>query len=178
MDYESLKQAFLDQQEKLDMYFDHELAQEERAATFVEIHKRDLVNNLFHELFIIHGRETYQTYEPVKLIWIKAKKVWIDFVRRLDRETKRRVDKELDELSSARCSNISEEFESDQILDIIDKLLTPEERKLLHYRMERLSYREIMLLENYPSEDAAKSKFYRVRCFIKKHFDRSDFLNF
>jgi hypothetical protein len=178
MDYELLKEAFIEQQEKLDLYFEHELALDERAENYVEIHKRDLVNNLFNELFLIHSRETYQTYEPVKLIWIKAKRVWIDFVRRLDRETKRRVDKDPDELFANRCSNVQEEYESNQILEMIDKLLNPEERRLLRYRIDRFSFREIMLLENYPSEDAAKAKYYRVRCFIKQHFDRSDFLNY
>lgn len=177
MDYELLKEVFLEQQEKLDMYYDNELLQEERAATHIEIHKRDLVNNLFTELFLIHDRETYATYPPLKLIWIKAKKVWIDFVRRLNRETKRKAHVSIEDLvDKYSCQNNQLEFESSYTLAMIEKLLRPDELRLLRYRILNYSYKEIAALENYPSEGAAKSKYYRVRKFLKQHFSRQDFL--
>lgn len=177
MDYELLKEVFLEQQEKLDMYFDNELMQEERAATHVEIHKRDLVNNLFTELFLIHDRETYATYTPIRLIWIKATKVWIDFVRRLNRESRRKADVNIEDLADKySCQNNQLEFESSYALAMIEKLLRPDELRLFHYRIQNYSYKDIAELENYASANAAKEKYYRVRKFLKQHFSRQDFL--
>lgn len=176
MDYELLKEAFLDQQEKLDEYFDNELMAESRAKDFVEIHKRDLVNNLFLELFNIHDRETYMTYEPVPLIWIKAKKIWIDFVRRLDRETKRKGNVKAEHLPETfSFSSFENEFEARQLLEKIEELLTAEEIKLLEYRKKGFTYKQIHLLAPYPSPNAAKTEFHRIKIYLNQNFRRPDF---
>ena len=176
MDYQLLKESFLDLQERLDEYFDNKLMAEPRAKDYVEIHKRDLVNTLFLELFTIHDRETYEFYEPVPLIWIKAKKVWLDFLRRLDREKKRKSNVEIENLSeNYLISSFEKEYEFKFTLAKIESLLTPREIKLLEYRKQGLTYKEIQLLGDYSSANAAKTEFHRIKIYIRRNFRRPNF---
>src|SRR5258705_13286047 len=67
-----------------------QLLKDSCTRALLEIYKHELLANLFEELVKIHTKSTYNSYDSMKLISIKRKKVWIDFVRALERETKRK----------------------------------------------------------------------------------------
>ena len=173
MDYILLKETYFELLERLDMYFDNELMQEPSAKADLENHKNDLLQDLAIELWANYNRETYIKYEPEPFIWLKAKIVWISFVRRLKLEKSRKSNKSLDGLhDSYIANNFLQQFENRDALEVIRNILNQSEFELLQCRAQGLSYKEIAKLKNYPSEDAAKTKFNRIKNAIRDHFRR------
>jgi DNA-directed RNA polymerase specialized sigma24 family protein len=174
MDYILLKKTYFELLERIDMYFDNELMQEPSAKADCENHKNDLLQDLAIEVWANYNREAYTMYEPETFIWLKAKKVWITFVRRLKREKSRKSNESLDGLHDTYiANNFLKQFETQDALEVIRKILNQSEFELLQCRAQGLTYKEIAKLKNYPSEDAAKMRFNRIKNAIRNHIRRS-----
>jgi len=70
------------------------------------------------------------------------------------------------------ANNFLQQFENRDALEVIRNILNQSEFELLQCRAQGLSYKEIAKLKNYPSEDAAKTKFNRIKNAIRDHFRR------
>ena len=85
-----------------------------------------------------------------KFIWLKAKKVWIAFIRRLP---KQRSNLEISDLPENFASgSFLQDFESRDTVAVIESLLCVSEIELLRQRGQGIPYKEI---PNYPSAAAA-----------------------
>ena len=67
MDYQLLKETFFNLFERLDLYYDNELAQEPRARMNLESHKDDLMQDLAFEIYANCDRAAYLNYSPEKI---------------------------------------------------------------------------------------------------------------
>ena len=173
MEYRVLKQTFFDLYERLDEYFDNELMQEPRAKSDIENHKNDLMQNLALEVYANYNRETYRNYDPEAYIWKKATKVWIAFTRELKRRSSRGQHISIDQLhQDYGAGDFLKDLEDRNTVAMIEELLTPDEIMLLHFRSQGLTYDDIMSLGEYPSANAAKSKFHRIKTFILKRLNK------
>jgi hypothetical protein len=173
MDIKTLKAAFAQKLFLIDMFFHSRLLKDARTRPMLEAYKQDLLVNLFEELVKVHTRGTYQNYDPVKLIFIKAKKVWIDLLRSLEREGRRRKIVNIDDLPDDHTkANLCTELESKNTVALIKKFLNPEDFDLLQYRSMGYTYKQILEVTNHPTENAAKTRFYRVKQLVREHFGR------
>lgn len=173
MDYFVLEATYFDLTERIDQYFDDKLDREPRARANLEGVKADLKQNLQVELWSNYNRDTYENYKPAAFIWKKAHKVWITYCRSLKRESDHRDRRELERLPEiAAVENLSELMESRDLVAQIKSVLTPLEFRLLECRANKMSYQEISDLGLFPTKEAAKSKFSRLRKDIKKMFRR------
>ncbi len=167
MEYSLLTETFDELLERIDQYFDWELIQEPRARANLEIYKEELIHELQIELWVNHSRPVYANYDPAKFIWLKAKKVWIAFIRRLP---KQRSNLEISNLpENFASSSFLQDFESRDTVAIIESLLSESEIELLRQRGQGIPYKEI---PNYPSAAAAKTKFHGIKKFIRIRFGR------
>ncbi len=168
MEYSKLTKAYDELLERIDQYFDCGLLKEPRAKANLEIYKSELLQALQIELWKIHKKKTYDAYDPEKLVWIKAKKIWISFTRKLKQKSNQKSDVEFTNLpENAFVSNFLPELESQNTFAVIESLLSEREIELLQYKRQGLSYNEIKKLANYPSAAAAKTKFNRMKKFIQ-----------
>src|ERR1700688_3745642 len=87
MDIEIMRSAFKRQLGKVDMFFHTWLGKNPYTRPFLENYKTILLSNLFDELIKIHKNEKYANYPLEKLISKKAKKVYIDLIRSMQRES-------------------------------------------------------------------------------------------
>lgn len=173
MDYLKLKVTYDELLERIDRYFDCKLMKEPRARTNLETYKDELLQTLQIQLWLNHRRQTYDTYSLEKFIWLKAKKVWIEFTRSLKRQQNQKSNFEFAELpENSFVSSFFHEFESKNTVAVIESLLSQNEIELLRYRAQGFTYKQIKELANYPSEAAAKTKFNRIKKFIRIRFDR------
>jgi hypothetical protein len=171
MDIRILRVTYHEQLHMLDMFFHKRLWKNPHTRHFLEVHKQDLLADLFEELVKIHDRKTYRDYDPVKLIFIKAKKVWIAFIRSLEREAKKKGNVGIDTLlDTYSIESFREDFESRNTVSLIREFLDPGDFNLLQYRADGYTYKQILELAYYPSEDAAKTRYYRVKNLVKQHF--------
>jgi hypothetical protein len=173
MDYQLLKETFFDQLERLDLYYDNELMQEPRARMNLESHKDDLMQDLAFEIYANCDRAAYLNYPPEKYIWLKAKKVWIRFVRGLERVKARSSRQDVESLAEDYITtDFLQQLEARNTIALIEQHLTPKEIILIRLRSQGLSYDEIRKREGYASADAAKEKYYRVKNYILSRFNR------
>lgn len=171
MDYFLLLNTYHGELEKLDGYFHRKLLKESRALGELEAHKDDLLQDLFYYLIKKYNTATYRDYEPGKFIWLKAKMIWIKFVRKLEKQTNREVPLTAEELSEHLCSeNFLDEFEVRDWVGNIEKHLKPDEIRLLQYQAQGYTYQEIADKEGYSSATAAKTKCSRLRNSIRHQF--------
>jgi len=157
------------------MFYHKRLRNDSRTSQHIETYKHDLLCDLFEELIKLHKKKTYQNYDPVKLIFIKARKVWIDFIRSLEREAKRKGIVNLNELPDDYSSgDFHQDFECSNTVSLIREFLNPVDFNLLQLRAEGHTYKQILKLTNYTSEDAAKTRYYRIKNLVREHFRLSD----
>lgn len=174
MDRLLLKSVFLDLLYRLDMYFDNELMKDSRVIHNLEIHKDELMQQLAEEVYTNCEKEVYRNYPPETFIWLKAKKIWIDFTRKVKREAARRTKINIEEIAEdCRTENFLQRFEVQNTLAAIGRLLKPDEARLLKLKSEGYNYKQIMEMEGYPSADAAKAKFSRIKNKLQKLFSLS-----
>jgi DNA-directed RNA polymerase specialized sigma24 family protein len=173
MDIKVLRATFREQLFKLDMFYHKRLRRDPRTLEFLETHKQELLGWLFEELVKIHNRPAYRNYDPQTLLFIKAKKVWVDFIRRLEREAKRKDNVNLDVVQDKQTEgSLQLEVESRDSVALIREFLAPEDFDLLQYRAEGFTYKQILEVANYASEDAAKTRYYRIKTLVKEKFRR------
>lgn len=111
MNYLLLKETYDELHERLDKYFDDNLMKEPRAKADLENHKVELLQNLTVELWVHHNSETYKSYHPETFIWLKAKKVWIDFARKLSRENSHKSKTDINDLTQMCAEDFLLPFE-------------------------------------------------------------------
>jgi DNA-directed RNA polymerase specialized sigma24 family protein len=173
MDFKTLEATYIDLIERIDQYFDDKLEKEPRARSNLESIKADLKQNLQVELWSNYNRETYAGYDPEPFIWLKAHKVWIAFTRSLKRESQYRIACEIERLpDTISAENLSELLECRDLVEQIKCVLTPKEVELLECRLNRMTYQEISDRGFFPTKEAAKSKFNRLKKFIIERFRR------
>ena len=175
MDYRTLKATYFERMWKLDKYFDVKLMEEPRAKANLESYKDDLMQDLAVEVWANYNESTYESYNETAFIWLKAEKVWIAFIRQLERQTRYKSDVIVDSLHEKfNVSGYLSQFESRDSFSIIQQFLKPEEFELLKYKAQGYTFKEIFELTNFPSADAAKMKFNRIKKYIQQRFRRPE----
>ena len=173
MEFISLKTTFFALLERVDQYYDNKLMQELKARANLENYKDDLIQELGFQVWANYNRETYKSYHPEAYIWLKAEKVWITFVRKLNRQTIHKSNILIEDLpENYATTNFLQEFENRDTVAMIESLLSQDEIDLLQFRAQGFTYKQIKELSNYSSEDAAKTKFNRIKKFIRVRFRR------
>jgi len=173
MDYLLLKAKFKELRGRLDLNFERKLKKEPRASDNIENHKKDLFQSLAQEIYTKYNTDTYREYDPEIFIRLKAKNVWVDFIRRLDRQTKYVSNKPIESLPEDSATvNFLHEFENREMVMLIENQLSPKEVELLHLKAQGYTYKEIEQMTNYPSADAAKTGFNRIKKAIRFRFRR------
>jgi hypothetical protein len=139
---------------------------------FLENHKAILLSNLFDELIRIHTREKYANYPLEKLISIKAKKVYIDYIKSLQYESIRKTKVSTDEPpEDHETDSFRNEMEAKDAVSLIRKFLSPEDYNLLYYHGGAgYTFNQILQIANYPSANAARTRYYRVKKLVRQHF--------
>lgn len=171
MDYLILKETYDELLERLDMYFDEKLQDDKRVRDNLESYKQDLLQEHAFEIWSSYGN--YADYDPKKFIWMKAKDVWIDFIRKIGRDKKRRSAHQLDQLTNkADEAAFLDKFQKQDTISLIETMISPMDMELLHLRADGYTYREIQAILRYPSSDAAKTKFNRIKNVIRQRFGR------
>jgi DNA-directed RNA polymerase specialized sigma24 family protein len=172
MDRQILKETHLDLLEQLDHYYDHKLMQDSRARKNLEYYKDELMQNLAVEIHANCDRATYHDYKPAAFIWLKAEKVWIQFLRALNREKTRSSGKEIESLAEEYSTgDFLDQMELRNIISVIERKLTADKIKLIRLRLQGLSYEEIGRREGYSSTDAVKTTFHRLKKYILSLFN-------
>jgi DNA-directed RNA polymerase specialized sigma24 family protein len=172
MDRQVVIQTHIDLLELVDQFYDSKLTNEPRARKNLEYYKDELMQNLAVEIHANCDRATYQNYEPAAFIWLKAEKVWIQFVRGLNREEKRSSRKEVESLAEEYSTgDFLHPMEFRNMLAVIERKLTADKIKLIRLRLQGLSYEEIGRREGYSSADAVKTKFHRLKKYILSFFN-------
>ena len=113
------------------------------------------------------------------MIFKKARKVYIDYVRSLQRESERqkkvKVDKPPEDYETGSFRN---GVEAKDAVALIRKFLSHDDFILLYYRAAKgYSYRQMLEITSYPSEDAAKTQYHRAKKLVKQHFGEHFFYN-
>lgn len=165
-----MRQVFKQQIWKLDIFFHKLLWKNLHTRPFLENHKAILMGNLFDEMVKVHSRENYEKYVLQKLIFIKAKRIYIDYIRSLERENNRQKKVKTDMPPEDHAiGSFRSEVEARDAVILIKDLLNPDDYKLLYMRGALgMSYKQILKNMNFPSEDAAKSQYYRVRQLVRQ----------
>jgi DNA-directed RNA polymerase specialized sigma24 family protein len=171
MDIKILRTTYRQQLFKLDKFFHKLLWKNPYTRHFLENHKAILLANLFEEMVKIYTREKYANYPLEKLIFKKATKVYIDYIRSLQRESIRNKRVSTDTPPEDYASgNFQDAMEARDTVALIRKFLSPDDYNLLYYRGgQGYTYKQILEIINLPSEDAAKTRFYRIKNLVKQH---------
>lgn len=172
MDIQTLRAAHKRQLLKLDKFFHTFLWNNPHTRKHLEVHKAVLHGNLFEHMVRIVEKGTYATYDPDVLLFIKARKVYIAYVRSLQRESERNklITKNVppDDYASG---SFRQELEARDAVSLIRKFLDPDDFNLLYMRgAEGRSYSQILQVVSFPSENAAKARYYKVKDLVKEHF--------
>lgn len=170
MDIYKLKSTFDELLERLDQYYHFKLLGEPRTKANLENYKDDLLQELFAHIWETHSKSVYNNYLPETFIWLKAEQLWIKFTRQLKQQPNENHLNNLPEYLFA--DNDYDEFESRDLIHVIEEVLSKEACELLRYRMQGFTYKEIKQLAKYPSANAAKTKFNRIKDIIRTHFNR------
>jgi DNA-directed RNA polymerase specialized sigma24 family protein len=171
MDIKILRVVYKKQLFKLDKFFHTLLWKNVYTRNHLEVHKATLHGNLFQEMVRILNEGKYTSYPLDKLVFTKARKVYIDYVRSLERECKRKKQISTDEPpENYATSSLQNEIEAKNAVSLIRKFLDPDDFNLLYMRAaEGRSYKQILKVVSFPSEDAAKTRYYRIKNLVKQH---------
>lgn len=179
MDIEILRSAYKRQIGKVNMFLHTWLGINSYTRPFLENYKAILYSNLFDELIKLHKNEKYANYALDKLISKKAKKVYIDLIRSLKRDSilKKTIatDRPPEDYATGSFLN---EMEAKDTVDLIRKFLISEDYNLLYYHgAEGYTFHQILQIANYSSADAARTRYYRLKKLVNKHFGIQVFKN-
>jgi hypothetical protein len=172
MDIELLRSAYKRQFGLVDKFFHKRLGKNPYTRKFLENHKAILLANLFDELIKIQTRVKYDNYPLEKLISKKAKKVYIDYIRSLQRESIRKAKVATDEPPENHgIESFHNEIEAKDATALIRKFLSPEDYNLLYYHgAAGYTFNQVLQITNYPSANAARTRYYRIKKLVRQHF--------